>query len=215
MARVFSIIDTDGTLLVDRREAPAQDYANAAPPGAGDINGDGRAEFVAALDSQLVALDCAGELLWQVPTRDESGASGPAFFDFDGNGAAEVVYRGETQLLVVSGTDGTLWYDAPILSMTGFDTPVIADVDGDGEAELLVTADPLTFGQLPPPGGELGPPSVFLLEDPEGRWAGARPIWNQHSFHGTHVADDGTVPAVEARFFGTSQPLRGNAAICL
>jgi hypothetical protein len=30
------------------------------------------------------------------------------------------------------------------------------------------------------------------------RWAASRPIWNQHAYHVSHVADDGTIPRAHA-----------------
>jgi hypothetical protein len=35
---------------------------------------------------------------------------------------------------------------------------------------------------------------IVVFRDAMDRWAASRPIWNQHAYHVSHVADDGTLP---------------------
>jgi hypothetical protein len=59
----------------------------------------------------------------------------------------------------------------------------IADVDGDGSAEILVVA------------GEPGEQTVYALGPANGRWARTRPVWNQLAYDVTSIRDDGTIIA--------------------
>ena len=81
-------------------------------------------------------------MLWQSATEDESsGSTGSSVFDFNGDGVAEVVYRDECWLRVYSGPDGSKRFAAPVTSGTVQEEPVIADVDGDGHAEIVAGSD--------------------------------------------------------------------------
>src|SRR5206468_3491949 len=62
--------------------------------------------------------------------------------------------------------------------------PVVADVDGDGDAEIVVASDGTTAG-------------IHVFEDVASGWAPTRRIWNQHGYHITNVDEDGTIPMTE------------------
>lgn len=62
----------------------------------------------------------------------------------------------------------------PRLSGTGIEYPVVADIDNDGSAEIVVVSN----------GGR---PPVVAIRDVEDRWIQARRIWNQHTYHVTNV----------------------------
>ena len=89
--------------------------------------------------------DCTGTdpgVLWSKQTRDaSSGGTGSSVFDFNGDGTAEVVYRDECWLRVYNGKDGKTLFAANITSNTCLELPVIADVDNDGHADIVVTSD--------------------------------------------------------------------------
>ena len=67
---------------------------------------------------------------------------------------------------------------------------MIADVDADGNAEIVAVAN--NNCSL---GSQRG---VFSYGDSLDRWVSTRKIWNQHTYHITNVGDDGSIPAVEA-----------------
>jgi hypothetical protein len=121
--------------------------------------------------------------LWSVPTQDCSSAfTSSSVFDFDGNGSAEVVYADEAQLFIFDGATGQRKNaETPNPSSTVGEMPVVADVDGDDHADLLV---PNQDG-------------VHVFGSPAGAWVRTRRIWNQHTYHVTNVADDGTIPDPE------------------
>ncbi len=113
-------------------------------------------------------------------------------FDFNGDGVAEVVYADEVDLFVYQGTDGAVLLQEPNhSSRTQLEYPVIADIDGDDFAEIVLPSnDFFTAGWT----------GVTVLGNVSGRgWWKARRIWNQHAYFATHVADDGSIPATQAR----------------
>ena len=151
--------------------------------------------------------DCTGSepgVLWQKQTQDaSSGGTGSSVFDFNGDGAAEVVYRDECFLRVYNGRDGKTLFAFNITSNTCLELPVIADVDNDGHADIIVTSD--SFGACG--GGRTDPDTgtpftgltngIYVLRDPMNRWMPSRPLWNQHSYHITNINDDLSVPVSE------------------
>lgn len=67
----------------------------------------------------------------------------------------------------------------------------MADVDGDGHAEIVVCSDNVRGS------GTLADTGIYVLEDAADRWVRARRIWNQHSYHVTNVSEIGIIPRVE------------------
>ncbi len=202
------------------------------PPTASDFDGDGQVEFAAAAGEYYAVYDpdclaAEGEslperpggrcmrsaamaalpgnegVLWAQPSEDRSSnATGSSVFDFNGDGRAEVVYSDECFTRVYDGATGEVIFSGSGSSGTGYEYPVIADVDGDFATEIVVARtsvpdedcpdfDPI-FGD-----GETSPFSnkdgFVVLRDPEDRWAASRSIWNQHAYSVTHVTDDGRV----------------------
>ncbi len=132
-----------------------------------------------------------------------SSTTGSSVFDFDGNGRAEVVYADECFVHVYDGATGMEVFQAPNSSCTAYEMPVVADVDGDGAAELLVGANDVCAISCPwgtHSGGRLH--GLALFKSPSDAWVASRPVWNQHGYHVTHIDDDGAVPAREARSWG-------------
>ena len=88
-------------------------------------------------------------------------------------------------LYIFDGATGTLLHsiravrDGGIYSGLG---PVVADVNGDGSAEIVT-------------GGWNGSPLLHVFEGKNAPWARARPIYNQIHYNVTNVNSDGTIPA--------------------
>lgn len=213
-ARVHAL---DGALL----------YTHAIPGGIGgaptiaDLDGDGQAEFSTAGRGKLVAfdLDCgvlvrAGGtcpsgstdgVLWTSDTFEtSSGVTGSTVFDFEGDGPVEVVYADQCWARVYDGATGTIRFSAAHESSTGIEYPAVADVDGDYYTEIVVphekmegcpATDPLVPTTVREPGRRYQGVSVY--RDRDDRWASSRSVWNQHTYHVSNIADDGTIPAVE------------------
>lgn len=72
-------------------------------------------------------------------------------------------------------------------SHTRIEMPVIADVDNDGNAEVVI----------PENGSHSGQPGLDVWEDASDNWVRTRCIWNQHSYHVTNITEDGEIPLFE------------------
>src|SRR5262249_8505821 len=143
-----------------------------------------------------------GSVRWQQPTRDGSSQStGSSVFDFDGDGKAEVIYGDELYLRIYRGTDGAVLYQLPKSSGTAYEYPVIADVDADGNAEIVAVANTLFGGQQN---------GIFVIGDRNDTWVNTRQIWNQHTYHINNINDNGTVPRYEANSWQTHNSYRLN-----
>jgi hypothetical protein len=133
---------------------------------------------------------------------DESTGHGAmTSYDFDNNGISEVVVLDEHNLFILYGGSAPfppgVAFDRVITSypasgVTGLDIPVVADVDGNGNPEILVNDIfiPLQFTSL----------LVVHPNNPDySRWLPARNIWNQYAYHAVNINDDLTVPIVQQR----------------
>jgi outer membrane protein assembly factor BamB len=123
-------------------------------PTIADFDNDGRAEIAMANGSAYVVVDadCRGGapqagchsdgIRWSMSTEDDSSAStGSSVFDFNGDGASEAVYNDEYFFRVYDGASGGLLFQEHNSSRTRTEYPVIADVDGDGNAEIVFPAN--------------------------------------------------------------------------
>ncbi len=165
--------------------------ANIFPiPAVGDIDGDGRAEIIVAGGDVLWALNSEdGSILWEASVHDESGATGASIFDFDADGVPEVVYIDEIEMVAYNGADGVIKFQSfEHASATMYDYPVIADVDNDGHAEIVVVHDAFSSG-------------ISIYGDATNSWAPARGVWNQHDYTITNIEDDLSVPVGAAPNF--------------
>lgn len=125
-------------------------------PALTDLNGDGAQDvvvgtghyFASPRGQEVVALDGrTGRRLWSAPTRERVTGS-PAVADVDGDGRAEVFVVGRSAELVALRPDGRrLWtrcLAGPGQCPDGYGThggASVADVDGDGELEVLTQVD--------------------------------------------------------------------------
>lgn len=161
------------------------------PPTVADFDGDGKPEIGVAGADVYIVLDTYGQVLWSAATRDSSSnITGSAVFDFEGDHRAEVVYADEVALKVLKGADGSVLYSQPHSSLTACEYPVIADVDSDGNAEIVIAQNDLMADAPQKFKG------VRVFQDAADNWVNTRRIWNQHAYHVTNVAEDGSVPAL-------------------
>ncbi len=152
----------DGTLLFGPVTLPGG--GSGGPPTVGDFDGDGRPEIATAgaRAYSVFDLDCgaspigtcgsarADGVLWSQPAQDaSSNVTGSSIFDFEGDGIAEAVYGDECFVRVYDGRDGTVVFSQLRSSCTWYENPVVADVDGDFNAEIVIGSnfncgDPVT-----------------------------------------------------------------------
>ena len=119
-----------------------------------------------------------------------SNSTGSIAFDLDGDGQVEIVYRDEQYLRVFRGSDGVELAKILVGSSTWAEEPVVADVDNDGHADIVVSSD-LFFQSTADTG-------IMVFEDVANKWTRTRRIWNQHSYHVTNVNEDATIPTHES-----------------
>ena len=156
------------------------------PPTIADFDGDGAPEIGVASGMHYVVLEGDGTILWQQSTIDGSSRmTGSSVFDFEGDGAAEVLYNDEQQLRVYMGSNGDVKMMRASPSDTLWEYPLVVDLDGDGQGEIVSTSNNATN-------------NITVLGDADESWRSTRKIWNQHAYNITNVNDDGTIPAVPA-----------------
>lgn len=182
------LTDTDGTVMWTQT-IPGRGSGGA--PTVADYDGDGLPEVGVASLSLYSMFDTDGSVRWSNPTNDASSSvTGSSVFDFDRDGAAEVVYADQFNLFVYDGASGLVRMDMPgHANGTLYEYPVIADVDGDGSTEIVLASNNYTYA---------GWTGITVIGDLTSTWAPARKIWNQFAYHITNVADDGSIPAVQA-----------------
>ncbi len=179
-----------------------------------DFDGDHRAEigvaqanYYAVLEPDLAARTFT--VLWRTANHDlSSSVTGSTVFDFEGDGAAEVIYADECFVWVFDGRTGAVRWTGLTTSFTGTEASIVADVDGDGHAEIVVVsngADPSAMGwrcdmapwnvadpmmnrvAWTPPTGAAAYRGVRVFRDVARSWVGTRPLWNQHAYHVTNI----------------------------
>lgn len=173
----------------------------------GDVNSDGKPNIgvTSPLNVEMFEYNGSTTLnrLWRLPTSDKSGMTMITMFDFNQDGVQELVYRDETDLRIINGnaaTPNTLT-SIQVESATSMEGPTIADVDGDGEAEILVVNSNYNQGDPYDPDDTFklgvyfdltGKIEVFKSVDLP--WAPARGIWNQYAYHNINIQDNRQVP---------------------
>ena len=176
-------------------------------PLVGDIDGDSFLEFVyidyqqSVSQSRITAMkfnpQTGLQTKWQATHTDNSGETSMTLFDFNQDGILEIVYRDEDHLRIINGSgkshltgnDTIPFYNLYTKSMkagTWDEYPVVADVNGDGAAEIVTCGK--VYSGLGWVGGELW---VIGGIHP---WAPARPVWNQYMYNVTSINKDLTVP---------------------
>ena len=115
------------------------------------------------------------------------------------------MYADETDLYIFDETGAVLLQSARG-SGTVIEYPVVADIDNDGSAEILVVSQ---YAFL----GEDNLFTVQAIRDVEDRWIQARRIWNQHAYYVTNVREDGTIPRVQPNSWELFNTFRTNIQI--
>ncbi len=180
----YRLLELDGTLLWDQHTG----YM-LAPPAVGDPDGDGLPEACLAWSGEVWVYQPPDPLPQIVYSGDcDGGIAGCALADLDGDGHDELIHAGENKFHITDGATHAVWIDdAGHSSGTAWQTPSVADVDGDGSAEVLVVADD-TYVSC----GNGQRAGLFVYGNPDDSWARmARRVWTQHAFDPAQVDDDG------------------------
>ncbi len=176
------------------------------PPTIADFDGNGTPDIGIAGGVGYAVIDgtkvmdplIAGPdtFLWSSQTTDCSSAqTGSSVFDFDGDGAAEVVYSDEQRLRIYAGATGTVLWSTCNTTGTLRELPVVADVDNDGHADIVVVSN--DYSSILCDGTNQA--GVRIFGDELGLWVRTRRIWNQHHYHVTNIEENGAIPVQEPK----------------
>jgi hypothetical protein len=177
--------------------APVSGNAERTPPALGCATaadcGDAT-QFTCSKQGQCVCLHNG----WRSTTQDASSrVTGSSVFDFNGDGAAEVVYNDECYFRIYDGKQGRVYQRLDSQSPTRIEYPVVADVDSDGNAEIVFSGSNARSENCVHHDAETFVNGVQVIGDPGDRWVAARRIWNQHAYHVTNVLESGAIPLHE------------------
>jgi len=207
------------------------DTNQAGAPTVADFDGDGFPEIGVAQDKFYHVIKptidnnnniTAMTLLWKTGNHDfSSSVTGSTVFDFEGDGKAEVVYADECWLWVFDGTNGNVRLAVSHSSFTATEASIVADIDGDGHAEMLIPSQGVDMNQWNCIGYEQGKTSLngqywtpgpqsnssyrglVAIGDVADSWVGTRTIWNEHTYHVSNVCDDSDNACVSPNIYGT------------
>jgi hypothetical protein len=133
--------------------------AGGGPPTIADFDGDGQPEIAVAASNAYTVFDpdCLGMsarpggkcntmrtdgILWTKKSQDfSSNITGSSVFDFDADGIAEAVYADECFARVYKGNTGEVIFSQYMSSCTWYENPIVADVNNDDRAELIVPSN--------------------------------------------------------------------------
>lgn len=204
----ITILEHDGSIKFQNM-TPTGDPAGLGawfrPSTVHDFDGDGVSEFAVSSAASYSVFEPNLTVNWTVNVQDGSGWAAGTAFDFLGDGVAEAMYADEATLFIY-GDGGAVELQVARSSRTLIEYPVVADVDNDGSAEIVVVSAENWDDQQTSP-------TVQVIRDVEDRWIQARRIWNQHTYHVTNVREDGTIPSVEPRSWELLNTYRTNAQI--
>ena len=122
-----------------------------------DLDNDGVYEVVVQVRSGLVCLDgSTGSILWRATVKDMVMVQSPTLLgDINGDGVLDVIGIGSFgRVYAVSGVDGSIIWETNLWSQSSLlegllviHTPVVADTDGDGVREVVVSLGREVFGR--------------------------------------------------------------------
>ena len=184
-------------------------------PTIADFDADGQSEIGIKGNGKYFIIDRNGAIKLTLPiprTATDYSRVSATVFDLNGDGRPEVVIYSDQYLRIFDGKLGTLLYQEQAGQSTingyfmgkfRYQGVVVADVDGDGKAELVVTG--IDYGYTSEQWAR-----VYGARNND--WQNTRRIWNQPGYHVTNVNDDGSIPRYEAPSWLTNNSYHCNVA---
>lgn len=182
----------DGRLVIHRHDGPilvdvAAGTDQPGPPCVADFDGDGVSEIAWGSSDSFNVYELDGTKVWTFPMSDQSGLAACSGYDFDADGAYEVLFADEQAFYIFDGRTGQILYgNLGHASGTVFEYPVIADVDRDGSAEVVVASSNYRLE---------GWSGITVFGQARDAWARSGPTWHVHDFAVTNISEDGAVPS--------------------
>ncbi len=128
----------------------------------------------------------AMDVIWKEIIEDQTLGGGNSAFDFEGDGPFEVLQNDEQWVNIYSGLAHDVIYHAERVSVTGWELPIVADVDNDDHAEIVVIQNGLGVDK-----------GILVYGNVDNDWVATRRIWNQFDYHITNVRENGKIPRYE------------------
>ncbi len=155
-----------------------------------DADGDRNPEIFLRATTGTVSLAADGTVRWgplaALLGRGGTLAGGLVSTDLDADGIPEVIDHHPGGVEIRRADDGVLLAAIPDFAPFGNTVgPVVADVDGDSSAEIVLA------GRWSTDSDDVS--RVLVLGPSRGRWARTRPVWNQEAYDITSIRDDGSI----------------------
>jgi hypothetical protein len=195
-----------------------QDIATAAgyPVAIHDLDGDGRSELLFGLQDSFYALSVEADicsLRWSKKVDTDVGSSSGTVFDLLDDGGAEAIYADRSRVQLFS-SEGELLFMVARTARESVTNPIVADIDGDGAAEIVIaSSEPIAADLEPMDPMNPRAPTLLVLENADDRFAPSRRVWNQHTYHHSNVGEDGRIPVAEAPHWLSENSFRANSRI--
>ncbi|MDO9551481.1 VCBS repeat-containing protein, partial [Rhodonellum sp.] len=164
----------------------------------GDIDGNGQSEIGVTSPLRLNMLYYNGSPVLQekwpaLVTNDESGHTLITMFDFNQDGKQELVYRDENLLRIIGGNGDNI-ITIPVRASTAGDGAVVADLSGDGQADILVTDSQDNIYDVGNRYPRTPDAKLVVFKSNGFPWAPSRSVWNQYAYFSFNVNDDLSIP---------------------
>jgi hypothetical protein len=203
------VLEHDGTL-----KTVCPGGGSSIPVAVDDLDGDGQAEILHAHQNWIRVLEVFGDddkekckVDWSYKLDEIDARSSGTAFDLLGDGEPESIYADHSHVRILSNS-GVPLAELPRTARSSLANPIVADVDADGAADIVVVgSEPLEDQSVEPS----EPTSVMVLRNLDDRFAPARRVWNQHTYHATNIAEAGHVPIGESPHWLVGAGFRTNA----
>lgn len=172
------------------------------PPSVGDFDGDSSTlEIAVSTGRHLTIFDKNLVPKFKFVTQDcSSKVTGLTSYDLNGDLKAEVLYADEEYFRIYEIQNGALREVHKIVNPSGtlYEYPVVADIEGNFTAELILASNNYAVGSFYKDAHELKDAAealattgvrAFQSAGDQG-WMPTRPLWNQYSFHPDQFNDD-------------------------
>ncbi len=124
------------------------------------------------------------------PINDNSSWTGATAFDFDCDDISEIIIVGLDSLFIITPTGIVSSYLCT--SNTVDQSPTVADIDGDGHAEIVCGC-----GDHPSGSSAVIDPGFAAFEPINDNWPLTRKVWNQERYDVVNINDDLTIPIIK------------------
>lgn len=198
LANQLHVREHDGT-PIGQYLIPGMGYPG--PPCMADFDSDGAVEIAIPFGNQFNMMETDGTLVWKSPISDDSGAAGCSAYDVNGDGSYEILYADQQDLRIYDGPTGTVLYTDPThTSGTVWEYPVVADVDKDGSAEIVVLSQGVTH-------------QLTVFGHAGDGWSASGRGWQIHDYAVTNINPDGSVPTSPEPSWATHNLFRARPTV--